>query len=75
MTRRCRGRWSEPGSQDPVERRRTRYLPGPGDSWLHRCPRVVVFTGWEWNDRSGSKELTGSPGGYLEPFPRLRAAR
>ena len=47
-----------------------RLQPARVDSGLCRCPRVVVPTWWEWNDRSGSEELTGSPGGYLEPFPR-----
>jgi hypothetical protein len=47
-----------------------RLQPARVDSGLCRCPRVVVPTWWEWNDRSGSEELTGSPGGYSEPFPR-----
>jgi hypothetical protein len=47
-----------------------RRQPAQVDSGLCRCPRAVVPTWWEWNERSGSEELTGSPGGYLEPFPR-----
>ena len=47
-----------------------RRQPAQDDSGLYRRPRVVVPAWWEWNARSGSEELTGSPGGYLEPFPR-----
>ena len=50
--------------------------PGPGQSGAltgpapGACRPTGRLAGWKWNDRSGSEELTGSPGGYSEPFPR-----